>query len=145
MPSRYKLEQLGAKILNELFGVIDNPEEEVSEVEDEIAVPTAATFAQNLQNKINMKTTSKNRDVLPSSKSLKAEMKMYEATGEKGESLKKLELVLKNISPTSIYSEQAFSISASLIPSVRSLLSDEAIDDLCFETGYFANYGYTFV
>ena len=49
MPSRYKLEQLGAKILNELFGVIDNPEEEISEVEDEIVAPTAATFAQNLQ------------------------------------------------------------------------------------------------
>ena len=92
-----------------------------------------------------MKTTSKNHDVVPSSKSLKAEMKLYETTGEKGESLKKLELVLKNISPTSIYSEQAFSISASLIPSVRSLLSDEAIDDLCFETGYFSNYGYTSV
>ena len=48
MPSRYKLEQLGAKILNELFGVIDNPEEEISEVKDEIVVSTAATFAQNL-------------------------------------------------------------------------------------------------
>ena len=51
-------------------------------------------------------------------------------------------LALKNIAPTSIASEQAFSVSASFISKIRSLLSDQAIDDLMFEKGYFANEDY---
>ena len=39
------------------------------------------------------------------------------------------------------WSEQAFSISSNFIPQKRSLLSDQAIDDLCFKKGYFSNEG----
>ena len=60
--SQYKSEKLGGEILNQLFRLIENSQEEICEVEYEIVapIPTAATFAQNLQNKINMKTTPKN-------------------------------------------------------------------------------------
>ena len=91
-----------------------------------------------------MKTTPRMAEVLPSNKSLKSEMNYYGTTGQRGDNLQKLFLVLKNIAPTSIASEQAFSISANFIPKMRSLLSDQAIDDLCFEKGYFANEGYTY-
>ena len=72
-------------------------------------------------------------------KSLKTEMALFEATGGKqmGEYLKMLFDALKNIAPTSIASEQVFSIATDFIPKKRSRLSDQAIDDLIFEKGYF--------
>ena len=45
----------------------------------------------------------------------------------------------ENIAPTSIASEQTFSIATDFIPKKRSKLSDKAIDDLIFEKGYFQN------
>ena len=144
MPSRYKIEKTATDLLQELFGEAESPEVEVFETEVR-EVQTVKTFAQNLQEKIEMKTTpAKACEIVPSKKSLKSEMALFEATNQKGELLQKLFLVLKNISPTSIFSEQAFSISASFIPKVRSKLSDQAIDDLCFEKGYFANEGYSY-
>ena len=52
---------------------------------------------------------------------------------------KMLDDALKNIAPTSIASEQTFSIATDFIPKKRSKLSDKAIDDLIFEKGYFQN------
>ena len=146
MPSRYKIEKLATELLSELFGEVDNPDVELDEVQDIEAVPTVSTFAQNLQNKINMKTTRKAAEGLPTKKSLKSEMQLFEATNgeQRGENLTKLFMVLKNIAPTSIASEQAFSISSNFITKIRSLLSDQAIDDLCFEKGYFANVGFMY-
>ena len=45
-------------------------------------------------------------------------------------------------SPTSVYCEQAFSIATSFITKLRSRLSDQSIDDLQFEKGYFAKESY---
>ena len=42
------------------------------------------------------------------------------------------------------WSEQAFSIPSNFITQKRSLLSDQAIDDLCFEKGNFANEGLSY-
>ena len=50
--------------------------------------------------------------------------------------------VLRNISPTSVYCEQAFSIATSFITKLRSRLCDQSIDDLQFEKGYFAKESY---
>ena len=73
-----------------------------------------------------------------SKKSLQSEMAHFEITNQRGDLLEKLFLVLKNIAPTSIASEQAFSIASNFIPKIRSRLSDQSIDDLVFEKGYFA-------
>jgi len=54
----------------------------------------------------------------------------------------KLYIILKNIAPTSVSSEQAFSVAGSFVPNRRSRLSVESIDDLCFEKSYFDNNGY---
>ena len=47
----------------------------------------------------------------------------------------------RNIAPTSVFSEQAFSIAGNLITKYRNRLSDQSIDDLCFEKGYFLKEG----
>ena len=142
MPSRSEIEKIATELLNELYLEDETMEVEVHQNEETgTETSTASTFAQNLQKKISLKKTPKVGDVVPIKKSLKSEMQLFEATNgeQRGESLQKLFLVLKNIAPTSIASERAFSISANFIPKVRSLLSDEAIDDLCFEKRYFAN------
>ena len=99
-----------------------------------------------MQQEIDRKTAPKTSEDVSIKKSLKSEMALFEATNgkQKGECLQKVELVVKNISPTSIYCEQAFSISSNFITQKRSLLSDQAIDDLCFEKGYFANEGLSY-
>ena len=51
-------------------------------------------------------------------------------------------MVLKNIAPTSVSTEQAFSIAGSFVTPRRSHLTDGAVDDLCFEKSYFDNNGY---
>ena len=68
-------------------------------------------------------------------------MAFYEATNIRGPNLENLNLVLKNISPTSVLSEQAFSIAGNLVTKYRNRLSDQAIDDLTFEKGYFLKEG----
>ena len=72
-------------------------------------------------------------------KTLKSEMKLFEATNgqQRGELLQKLFVILKNIAPTSIASKQSFSIAANFVTKIRSCLSDQAIDDLCFEKCFF--------
>ena len=80
MPSRSKIENTAMDLLNELFGGTEDQEVEV--FEEVNAVPTVKTFAQNLQEKIEMKTTPKPLDISPSNtkKLLKSEMALFEAT-----------------------------------------------------------------
>ena len=148
MPKRDKIEKLALKYLKEFFGDENNgPEVEVCEDDEEEEevdenVPTASTFAQSLQEKIRAKTAPKNVDETETlAQTLKSEMRLFEATKGKqmGENLQKLFVMLKNIAPTSIASEQSFSIAANFVTKIRSCLSDQTIDDLCFEMGYFAN------
>ena len=51
----------------------------------------------------------------------------YENNKQRGENLEKLLLVLKNIAPTSVYAEQAFSVASSFVPNRRSRLTDLSI------------------
>jgi hypothetical protein len=70
-------------------------------------------------------------------KSLSKEMAAFEASKNRTENLEKLYQALLNISPTSVASERAFSISGSFVSRRRSGLSNASVDDLCFLKGYF--------
>ena len=105
MPSRDKIEKLASKLLAELFDTkIDDTKDETSDEEEKIEISTASTFAQSLQEKIAKKKKNSNQSVetLPIKNVLKSEMKLFECSGQKGELLTKVELALKNISPSSI-------------------------------------------
>ena len=103
----------------------------------------AKTYAQSLQEEIEKETAPKSYDYeVPNTKNLQSEMALFENTNRRGDNLEKLNLVLRNISPTSVYCEQAFSIATSFITKLRSRLSDQSIDDLQFEKGYFAKESY---
>ena len=79
---------------------------------------------------------------VPTTKNLQTEMALFENTNRRGDNLEKLNLVLRNISPTSVYCEQAFSIATSFITKLRSRLCDQSLDDLQFVKGYFAKESY---
>ena len=150
MPKRAEIEELAIELLKRLYGDENVPDVEVfeddEEEEEDTEVKTASTFAQSLQEKIKAKRGPKIKEGQSIEKTLKSEMKLFEATNgqQRGDLLQKLFVILKNIAPTSIASEQSFSIAANFITKIRSRLSDEAIDDLCFEKGYFANEGFSY-
>ena len=92
--------------------------------------------AKSLQEDIDKETAPKSQNSLPSKKSLQTEMHLFETTNQKGDSLTKLE-ILKNIAPSSVACESAFSLAGNIITQSRSRLSDQTIDDLCFEKSYY--------
>ena len=107
MPSRDVIEKLATKILIEKFDTkVDDVEGKTSDDEEKIEISTASTFAQSLQEKINAKkkktNSNQSAETLPIKNVLKSEMKLFECSGQKGELLTKVDLTLKNISPTSI-------------------------------------------
>ena len=141
MPSRVTLEKTAHKYLKELYEIDDESEElEVCEQIEEEQGPK--TMAQSLQDEIDRGTVPKSfvqSEI--TNNALRSEMALFEATGRRGDSLEKLFLSLKNIAPTSVFSEQAFSIAGNLITKYRNRLGDQAIDDLCFEKGYLLKEG----
>ena len=68
----------------------------------------------------------------------------YNATGEKTRRLRQLEEALLSISPTSVEAERAFSSAGNFVTKIRSRLSDDTIDDLCYGRSHlltkFGNY-----
>ena len=141
MPSRVTLEKTAHKYLKELYEIDDESEElEVCEQIEEEQGPK--TMAQSLQDEIDRGTVPKSYVQSEiTNNALRSEMALFEATGRRSDSLEKLFLSLKNIAPTSVFSEQAFSIAGNLITKYRNRLGDQAIDDLCFEKGYLLKEG----
>ena len=146
MPTREKLEETICTLLFRLYGdVYEETETEVfvtdisGNTENE---NTELSFKERIKKKINEASAPKTADGHPTKRSIQSEMSHYELTKKLGENLEKLLMVLKNIAPTSVYAEQAFSVAGSFIPNRRSRLSDVSIDNLCFEKAYFDNDGY---
>ena len=65
-------------------------------------------------------------------KGVASEMRLYERTKKKTENLERLYNALLNVSPTSVSSERAFSISGAFVVNRRASLKHSTLDDLCF-------------
>ena len=68
---------------------------------------------------------------------VKSDLKTYEGRGELTPNLKLLEKALHTMKATSVASESEFSKVVYLMQKGRTLLSDEALDNLCFLKGVF--------
>lgn len=68
---------------------------------------------------------------------IQKEMDYYRATGEKGFLLDKLFCALSSIAPSSVEAERAFSASGLFCTKIRSRLSDNTLDCLCFLRHHF--------
>ena len=139
MPTRSALESHAMKLIKRLF-----PSSEMSLDESDNEVEIAheeenLSFDEQLQAEMNKFTKPKPVDMTKSQarKTLQKEMDVYEATGEKSTNLKKLYEALKQIPPTSVASERAFSCSGNIVPKRRSRMSDNVISDIIFLQGVF--------
>ena len=65
------------------------------------------------------------------------EMQEFEVNVVLGENLQKSLAMLSSMKPTSIASEQAFSVAGQFVTKIRSNLGDETLDALCLLRAYF--------
>ena len=142
MPSRSTLEKVATEFLTKFDENVDEPAEEAEVCEQvhevQVATSSAKTYAESLQEEIDLETAPKSYDnSLQNKKSLQTEMSLFESTNQRGESLSFLHLILKNISPTSVGCEQGFSLAGNIVTKARARLADQTIDDLCFEKSYY--------
>ena len=68
---------------------------------------------------------------------LSKEMQDFEVNNVLGENLQRARNMLASTKPTSIASEQAFSVAGLFVTKVRSSLGDDTIDALCMLRAYF--------
>lgn len=69
---------------------------------------------------------------------IKAEMALHESTGSRGRCLETVYSYLLTIPPTSVEAERAFSAAGVFNTQLRSRLSDDSIDTLCFLRAYYS-------
>ena len=68
---------------------------------------------------------------------IKAEMALFSSSGTRGRCLQTVYSWLLTIPPTSVEAERAFSAAGIFCPKLRSRLSDNSIDTLCFLRAYY--------
>lgn len=71
--------------------------------------------------------------------SIKAEMAVFESSGKRGRCLEQAYNYLLSIPPSSVEAERAFSSAGALCTKLRSRLSDNTLDTLCFLRAYYRN------
>jgi hypothetical protein len=71
------------------------------------------------------------------SKAIRKEITVFEEEGIRGKYLQNCYDYLKNIKPTSVESERAFSASGNFVTKLRSLLEDNTLNALCFLRAHF--------
>ena len=70
---------------------------------------------------------------------IKNEMDLFIKTGTRSKHITLLLEALDSIPPTSVESERDFSATGLFITKIRSRLSDDTLDSLCFLKSYFRN------
>lgn len=68
---------------------------------------------------------------------IKKEMALFESGGSRGKYLELAYVCLKSVTPTSVEAERAFSAAGYLVNDIRSSLSDNSVNMLCFLRKYF--------
>ena len=123
--------------------LFDNAHEDNQFISDEdsnvLPPPVARSFSEKLRQAENELTSSKIEQHREATGSIAKDFAAFEGSGKRTENLEKLYQALRSIPPTSVVSEQAFSISGSFVTKKRCRMSDDTLNDLCFLQGYFCN------
>ena len=96
------------------------------------------TLRERLDNAVKDAVNNDHVDVkLHAKTTIVQEMKIYMATGKRTPNLNLLYNALTSIPPTSVGAERAFSAVGLFVPKLRTQLSDQSIDRMCFLKRYF--------
>ena len=119
--------------------IVENVKEEQLQPKPELSLKEKLQKKLREQSAINV---NQNQHLLKKSKKdllkvIRSEIKYYESEGIRGKYLEIVHSYLMTVRLTSVDSERAFSAGCALVTKIRSLLSDESIDTLCFLRAYF--------
>lgn len=70
--------------------------------------------------------------------SIKSELALFSSSGKRGTFLQAAYSYLMTVPPTSVEAERAFSAAGLFVTKLRSRLSDNSIDTLCFLRAFYA-------
>lgn len=124
------------KLLQRLYESDQSSQEVIEVQEQENTLDNSnqdSSFRKRVQNLINKATTEKLAEKTSvEAQTLKKEFRIFEATAQKTQNIKRLEKCVFSIRPSSTEPERTFSIAEKFVTKIRNKLSDIAIDALIF-------------
>lgn len=113
---------------------ISSSSSDSSDLEMNYSMQERLNFAINKEKQMDHKVITKKSGNLD--KTINKEMAIFEEGGYRGLNLQKAYDYLNTIPPTSVEAERVFSSSGKICSKIRSSLSDESLDTLCFLRSY---------
>lgn len=144
-PTKSLLISFAKQMLDRLFDVpAESTSSETDEdIEETLHLSSSITLSEKLDAAVKAAEIANSKILNSKSKTalrtFKMELDIFEGTGEKTKNISLLLDALKTVPPTSIESERAFSAAGLFINKLRTRLSDQSIDHLCFLKSYYKN------
>jgi hypothetical protein len=140
MPSKSVLQKTAKNMLSRLFPT--NPEDQ--ENENHVSFETEnqskndqISLQDELEEAIQHSSKKQRHNSHDEFRAISKEMLVFEATGKRTSNLDLLFNAFETIPPTSVESERAFSAAGLFVTKIRSRMSDDLLDTLCFLKAYF--------
>lgn len=131
LESKKVVQQAGTVIMKRLYEeeALDDDDNGSSQEDDQ-----PMSFKEVLKKNIEMQkvNASKPANVMEELNTISKDFKIYDSHKKRSPLMEKLVLSLSSIQPTSVQSERNFSLASSFVTKIRSSLSHQHIDMLCF-------------
>lgn len=131
LENKKSVQQLGTKMLKRLYeeAVVGSSEDETVP-EDEETLGFQEILKKNIEKQLGIANCPGNK--ANELNTISKDFKFYDLHKKKSPQLENLFLALCSIQPTSVQSERNFSLASCFVTKIRSLLSHQHIDMLCF-------------
>lgn len=137
LASKSSTQQLGSKLLERLFETSNDTSTAEDESSDEQEEEFRDIIKKNIADR--WKKGSQKGSKAENTNVVQKDFRFYEQHQQKSPLLEKLFQSLCSIPPTSTQSERNFSLSGNFVTKLRSRLTPEHVDILCFLKSYFLN------
>ncbi|XP_065659760.1 uncharacterized protein LOC136083825 [Hydra vulgaris] len=138
MPPKSVLQKTTKNLLSRLFPTNPDDLEFIQEVHgSETLDENPLSLEEELEEAIQHSAKKQRHISNDEFKAISKKMLVYEATGKRTANLELLFNALETIPPTSVESERAFSAAGLFVTKIRSRMSDDLLDTLCFFKAHF--------